>query len=214
MALSCLHVYMHPMRNARSASFSTDTLLNCRTLEAHNVREETWAKQAVRLGCQLGKDPTDVTLTRLFKFRQRQEKLNHIYKSQPIHERIDGPAYWQLSLRNAFSRYVPVGNKFSGLFTEVIEQPPELMNSAAGSTPLEIFGKPIAFDPSRNELAQTLSLSMGLNRRRLLKSQEEKGRAWLQGSYLKVLFVLTSTRLRHQKLVDRRTSLCVITEWG
>lgn len=69
----------------------------------------------------------------------------------------------------------------AGLFTEISERPPELL-----SAPLEIFGKPRAFDPARSATAQALSESLGLTTRRLLRTQEEKGRAWLQGSYLEV----------------------------
>jgi hypothetical protein len=82
----------------------------------------------------------------------------------------------------ARSRYVQVGNEFTGLYTEAKEKPPELLD-----VPLEIFGKPIALDPSRMPIAAALVESLGLRRRRLLRTQEEKGRAWLQGSYLQVL---------------------------
>lgn len=171
-----------------------------------------WAKQAVQLGARSGKQPEDVTLTRAFQFRRKREKLDHIFKSKPVFERVTGPTFWQISLRNAFSRYVPVGHEFSGaspgrgparcsrspsdsvprreqhrrtaragLFTEISERPPELL-----SAPLEIFGKPRAFDPARSATAQALSESLGLTTRRLLRTQEEKGRAWLQGSYLEV----------------------------
>ena len=61
------------------------------------------------------------------------------------------------------------------------EKPPEQMR-----VPLEIFGKPAAFDPTRGPTAAAVVEKLGLQRRRLLRSQEEKGRAWLQGSYLKV----------------------------
>jgi hypothetical protein len=78
-------------------------------------------------------------------------------------------------------RYLPVGNDLAGLFTEAIEQPPEDLKN-----PLEIFGKPRALDPSRGATAAALIERLGLHRRRLLSTQEEKGRAWLQGEYLKV----------------------------
>ena len=83
--------------------------------------------------------------------------------------------------RPALFRYLRVGHEFSGLYVEAEEKPPEHMR-----VPLEICGKPAAFDPSRGPVATALIERLGLRRRRLLRSQEEKGRAWLQGSYLRV----------------------------
>jgi hypothetical protein len=88
--------------------------LTCRILEKHAAREALWASHVVRLGAQFGKKPQDVTLARVFEFRQRQEKVNHIEKSRPAFERVTGATYWQISLRNAYSRYIPLGNEFSG----------------------------------------------------------------------------------------------------
>ena len=78
-------------------------------------------------------------------------------------------------------RYIQVGNEFNGLYTEAKEKPSELLD-----VPLEIFGKPKALDPSRGATASLLIETLGLRRRRMLRTQEEKGRAWLQGSYLAV----------------------------
>jgi hypothetical protein len=78
-------------------------------------------------------------------------------------------------------RFIQVGNEFNGLFTEAKEKPTELLD-----VPLEIFGKPKVLDPSRGPTASLLIETLGLRRRRLLRTQEEKGRAWLQGSYLAV----------------------------
>lgn len=81
----------------------------------------------------------------------------------------------------ASCRFIPVGNEFNGLFTEAKEKPSELLD-----VPLEIFGKPKVLDPSRGPTATLLIETLGLRRRRMLRTQEEKGRAWLQGSYLAV----------------------------
>jgi hypothetical protein len=88
--------------------------LACSNLEKHEAREALWAAQAVRLGAALGKKPEEVTLTRAFEFRQRREKLDHIDKSKAVHERVPPDTYWQLTLRDAYARYIPIGNEFSG----------------------------------------------------------------------------------------------------
>lgn len=192
----------------------------CRVLAKHGAREAHWAAQSVRLGVQFSKKPEDVTLTRAFQFRQRREKVDHIDKSKPVFERVTGSTYWMISLRNSYSQYVPLGNEFTGtqqrcaairsascigysvcfdcldhdcagLFTEAIVRPPEEL-----TVPLEIFGKPRAFDPARSKMAQSLSLRLGRPGQRLLRTQQEKGRAWIQGAYLQVcsLESLSSTR--------------------
>lgn len=86
---------------------------------------------------------------------------------------------WLLAILSC--RFIQVGNEFNGLFTEAKEKPSELLD-----VPLEIFGKPKALDPSRGSTASLLIETLGLRRRRMLRTQEEKGRAWLQGSYLAV----------------------------
>lgn len=88
-------------------------------------------------------------------------------------------------------RYLRVGHEFSGLYVDAEEKPPHQMR-----VPLEIFGKPTAFDPTRGSVAEALVEQLGLRRRRLLRSQEEKGRSWLQGSYLQVCRAGPLTQLR------------------
>ena len=69
----------------------------------------------------------------------------------------------------------------AGLFTLVNEQPPEL-----SVVPLEVFGRPHAVDPARSNAAQALAATLGCTARRRLRTQHNKGRAWIQGDYLKV----------------------------
>lgn len=82
-----------------------DTVYVGRTLAKHREYEEAWAIQAVHLASRLGKQPDDVALSRAFKFRKRREKLDHLHKSKPVHERLPGHLYWQVSLRECHSRY-------------------------------------------------------------------------------------------------------------
>ena len=89
--------------------------LLCRSLQKHAAREEFWATQSVRLAATHGKEPSDVTLSRAFDFRQRREKLDLIGKSKPVHARVTSATFWQLTLRNAYTRWIPIGNEFSGV---------------------------------------------------------------------------------------------------
>ena len=64
---------------------------------------------------------------------------------------------------------------------EAEERPPEV-----AQVPLEICSKPIVFGPCRGPVAAALIERLGLCRQRLLRSQEQKGRAWMQVSYPRV----------------------------
>eukprot|EP00892_Ulva_mutabilis_P008865 jgi/Ulvmu1/6350/UM029_0058.1 len=164
------------------SSASLEATRDSRTLAKHQALEQAWATQSVNLAAQYGKQPAETTLARAFSFRKRREKLDHIHKSKPVYERVSSDVFWQISLREAYSRYLQIGHEFSGLYVHTEEKPPEQMR-----VPLEIFGKPAAIDPSRGPVAAALIERLGLQRRRLLRSQEAKGRAWLQGSYLRTV---------------------------
>jgi hypothetical protein len=82
----------------------SDWIARGRVLAKHQEYEERWALQAVQLAAKYGKQPEDVALSRGFKFRKRREKLDHLHKSKPIHERLPGHLFWQVCLRNAYAR--------------------------------------------------------------------------------------------------------------
>ena len=52
----------------------------------------------------------------------KKEILEHVNLSIPLQER-HGADQWRMSLRDSWTRYVPVGNIFSGLFCPVLTAP-------------------------------------------------------------------------------------------
>ena len=94
-----VHSTLHPHDPIKRICFCS-----CRVLAKHLALEETWASQAVTLAAKYGKQPADTALARAFNFRKRREKLDHIHKSKPVHERIGSDVFWQISLREAYSR--------------------------------------------------------------------------------------------------------------
>lgn len=73
------------------------------------------------MGAALGKDPKDVALARATEFRKRREKLDHILKSKPVHDRVPGSIFWQLTLRDAYTHFIPLGNEFSGVIADMLD---------------------------------------------------------------------------------------------
>lgn len=55
--------------------------------------------------------------------RQRLEAVEALGRAMPIQDRIAGEDAWNMSLRDAWERIVPVGNVFSGLFAVIREKP-------------------------------------------------------------------------------------------
>lgn len=58
-------------------------------------------------------------------WRQKLEETRERHNALSINERAaGGSAVWEMSLRDNWTRYVPLGNRFSGLNVELNERPP------------------------------------------------------------------------------------------
>ncbi len=91
-----------------------------RALRLHEQWVEEWAnfKQAM---CKLSNKRTeDLVVSRGEEYRERSEEYNFINAATPHHLK-HGSEYWMMSLRGMGTRYVAVGNIFSGLFCPVRE---------------------------------------------------------------------------------------------
>lgn len=55
------------------------------------------------------------------EWRQRVETIEEIIASRPLCDRQLGADQWQMSLRDAWERWIPLGNVFSGLYTAVYD---------------------------------------------------------------------------------------------
>ncbi|OWZ05381.1 hypothetical protein PHMEG_00022540 [Phytophthora megakarya] len=78
---------------------------------------ETFKAQAAR---RLGKAPQELVMSRTSAYREQREMYDVLQKARPLNDKV-GEDVWLVSLRNEGTRYVPVGNIFSGLFCPIRE---------------------------------------------------------------------------------------------
>ncbi|KAF1323901.1 Phosphoglycerate kinase, c-terminal, partial [Globisporangium splendens] len=106
---------------------------------------QDWERFKARTSKKLGKRETDLVMTRASKYREQVEMYDVLQKAAPLSEKV-GSDMWLVSLRDDGTRYVSVGNIFSGLFYPIRETlardarkeetPPE--KAAPGTPPHEV----------------------------------------------------------------------------
>ncbi|EEY70523.1 uncharacterized protein PITG_05946 [Phytophthora infestans T30-4] len=78
---------------------------------------EAFTRRAAR---RLGKTPQELVMSRAAAYREQREMYDALQKARPLSDKV-GEDIWLVSLRNEGTRYVPVGNIFSGLFCPIRE---------------------------------------------------------------------------------------------
>ncbi|KAG7396080.1 hypothetical protein PHYBOEH_002826 [Phytophthora boehmeriae] len=79
-----------------------------------------WEKFKVRAAKRLGKQPKELVMSRAADYREQREMYDTLQKARPLSDKV-GRDLWLVSLRDEGTRYVPVGNIFSGLFCPIRE---------------------------------------------------------------------------------------------
>jgi len=145
--------------------------------------EKKWASVERDLSQKSGRDPQDLVMERGNEFRHKKEILEHVNLSIPLQER-HGADQWSMSLRDSWTRYVPVGNIFSGLFCPVEDKP--------GAAELEIIRHhpPQAqreLDAERTASLQPAYMTFGMVARTMMVARELKsrGRGWEDSEWLR-----------------------------
>ncbi|KAK1930796.1 MYCBP-associated protein [Phytophthora citrophthora] len=82
-----------------------------------NREWETFKTRAAR---RLGKTPQELVMSKAAAYREQREMYDALQKAKPLSDKVGGDI-WLVSLRNEGTRYVPVGNIFSGLFCPIRE---------------------------------------------------------------------------------------------
>lgn len=77
-----------------------------------------WDAFKARISRRLGKAVNQLVMTRADEYREQTEAYELIQQATPV-EHQHGSDYWLMSLRGDGTRYVQVGNIFSGLFCPV-----------------------------------------------------------------------------------------------
>ncbi|KAL4172054.1 hypothetical protein KRP22_007228 [Phytophthora ramorum] len=79
-----------------------------------------WEGFKERAARRLGKAPQELVMSRAAAYREQREMYDALQKARPLSDKV-GADVWLVSLRNEGTRFVPVGNIFSGLFCPIRE---------------------------------------------------------------------------------------------
>lgn len=145
--------------------------------------EKKWAAVERDLSEKSGRDPQDLVMERGNEFRHKKEILEHVNLSIPLQER-HGADQWSMSLRDSWTRYVPVGNIFSGLFCPVEDKP------GAGELEIIRHHPPKAqkeLEAERTASLQPAYMTFGMVARTMMVARELKsrGRGWEDSEWLR-----------------------------
>ncbi|EKX34919.1 hypothetical protein GUITHDRAFT_166109, partial [Guillardia theta CCMP2712] len=99
-----------------------DQVKEQRILTRHEKRQAEWEAFRARMAKRLNKDPDDLVINRAEEFRMLLEEKDILGKVVPIEKR-HGANLWQMSLRDAWTRYLTVGSIFSGLEMPFVDKP-------------------------------------------------------------------------------------------
>ncbi|KDO24735.1 hypothetical protein SPRG_10269 [Saprolegnia parasitica CBS 223.65] len=83
-------------------------------------RNREWEQFKAKIAHKLHKSQDDLVMSKAGEYRQQMEEYDLINKATPQVEK-HGNDYWTVSLRDEGTRFVPVGNVFSGLFCPIKE---------------------------------------------------------------------------------------------
>eukprot|EP00941_MAST-03F_sp_MAST-3F-sp1_P000293 g293.t1 len=89
-----------------------------RMLRLWKKRQDGWNKWKRNTAHRVGKSEADLVVSRAEDYRAMLEEYDLVNKALPKAEK-QGSDFWMMSLRNDGTRYVPVGNIFSGLFCPI-----------------------------------------------------------------------------------------------
>ncbi|EQC29481.1 hypothetical protein SDRG_12729 [Saprolegnia diclina VS20] len=122
-------------------------------------RNREWEQFKTKISQKLHKAQDDLVMSKAGEYRQQMEEYDLINKATPQVEK-HGNDYWTVSLRDEGTRFVPVGNVFSGLFCPIKEDKKPYS---------ETIRRP--FDHHRNEqTARKANDPLALRKRQLRKN--------------------------------------------
>ena len=140
-----------------------------RALREYEKFTYEWTDFKGKVSTKVGRLESDLVFERGPEFRRKKEELEMLELAIPTHER-HGADQWTMSLRNNWTRYVPVGNIFSGLFCPVEDKPTIEY--------LEQITKPIHAVGGAGTGETTLGKTFGTS------TLASRGRSWLDSKYL------------------------------
>jgi hypothetical protein len=94
-------------------------------LEKFEASTKRWEKYSAELAARVGKDPSQLVVTRAQEYREKVEEMDFLDRAISSEEKA-GSKVWYMSLRadkrDERATFVPVGNTLSGLYTKVKER--------------------------------------------------------------------------------------------
>ncbi|CAG9330452.1 unnamed protein product [Blepharisma stoltei] len=107
-----------------------------RILNHYNEVQNEWNLLEKKLSSKAKKKPGDLLFNRATEYREKLEELDEIDRNLPDKDETNSFS-WYMSLRESnnqkFETYIPMGQKFLGLYTRISQKP---------KSPLEIIRKP------------------------------------------------------------------------
>ncbi len=89
-----------------------------RALAKWEKQSRDWERFKVRMSHKLGKTVDELVFSRAEEWREMLEDFELLTKAEPPEE-ASNPDQWEMSLRNAWTKYVSVGNSLSGLYLPI-----------------------------------------------------------------------------------------------
>lgn len=96
-----------------------------RALARWEAQQRSWAAQEEALVAATGQPASSLAMSkqRAVEYRAALQTKTQLMKAVPLADKGLGPAQWTMSLRDGWTRYVQIGNVFSGLFVNIEERP-------------------------------------------------------------------------------------------
>ena len=89
-----------------------------RALAKWERQSHEWERFKVRMSHRLGKTVDELVFSRAEEWREMLEDFQLLTKAEPPEE-ASNPDQWEMSLRNAWTKYISVGNSLSGLYLPI-----------------------------------------------------------------------------------------------
>ena len=129
--------------------------------------QRVWGNFRKQMAKELKKHPDDLVVSRSFEYREKREEYEMLEGATPA-DLKHGSEYWMMSLRGMGTRYVPVGNIFSGLFCPVNEDK---------EYSIDVVRQPGTKDPNRKRPTERLAAFPHFNGKAKAYEKEIKGDA-------------------------------------
>eukprot|EP00958_Prasinococcus_capsulatus_P024409 scaffold3804_cov381-Prasinococcus_capsulatus_cf.AAC.5 len=92
-----------------------------RVLEAWERQQQEWRGIRQAVASNSNKLETQLLMESGHYYRDKVEQMEQLALAVPLHERL-GADRWAISLRNSWTRFLPVGHRFSGLYCYPVER--------------------------------------------------------------------------------------------